>query len=463
MVLLILLLLALALASYYTALFRRAQWSSTPLEDKVQLLVAPLPIVVGSIAALSGYSATERATIVAVQQAATAAANARRDSLIEVRRTLDNAASLYTNLIVSIDRSYVAAAVTRNATERAWLSPQNPPDAEGMQEARRVLIDRFTSTADALHEIAVDPFASRCYRQNWLMLDRRTALVERALEERYATTTVAAISGDPMHVTGMLHVGAVRLQTGLREQVFVVDLDAAKAAVRDLTDGPLFHAPFLDFAFLGNALEYRDNFFRGMAAIRDMLMAVPGDLEMRRCLESYYSGDQSLEEASRQVPVYFEPAAAAPLLFDLLMRMEAAGLDYVLDDVPKSAESYWRDFLSSPVNEKTWDLLRVQNGRLVEGESQRWLDDFEVESVGNYMAVGLCDESCVDLGVTIDANAESQEVIRANGDHRVIIVMHGVSRGALSANVDMRECEVSSCGFVVALLQEATFGVRPQE
>ena len=440
-----------SLVAYWVSLTYSSTWCTIPLVDRLQLCLTPLPVVVGMIAALTGYLAAERATTVAEEHAITAQQVAERESVAEVRRTVASAVTAYTKFLVALDRAYVAAGIMHSSVAALFLAPTSP-NLTAMLVDQQTLADRINLIDQALVGIALDPFARTCYTEKWRGLDLRTRAIESELGD--SRDPVASTADDPLHVSGLFQLAAREIQTTLDTQVNSGAFSAAKTAVRDLDDDPRLDNRYINFVYLGNMVGYSDGVLIGTAALADMLTAIPNGMELRDCLMKYHSDTAALRAASESVSVEFASEAITPVLVRFVREMELAGFNYYLEDVPVVAEVNWQRTLES-INTSRWSLAGVHIGRLAEDSSTLVSEYFTVTRGRDYMVVGVCDEPCSDLDVTLTSERGNVDTEAESADNRPNLRFTASLSGRLSVNIRMPRCLVSSCGYIVGLFEDS--------
>ena len=488
----------LSLTAYWVSLPYRSHWGNILFVDRVQLFLAPLPAIIGLIAAVTAYVATNRATTVAEQVA-------NSESAAEVRRTVASAATVYTNFLVALDRAYAAAGILYRSVGELFLSPSSRRLTTVLVD-QRTLTTRINAIEQTLADIVLDPFARTCYTKQWSQADLRTIEVELAL--RAKGEPVVSIADDPTHLGGLLLVAARNIEitpaTTQITQIIQIAQEAQEAAqiaqaaqaaqeaqeaaqiaqiaqITSINEGPFSAAQaavlgsdadprldnrYINFVYLGNIVGYSDGVLIGAAALADMLTAIPNEMELRDCLISYYNDDTAtpLRAASKGVNIEFDPEAITPVLVRFVREMEEqSGFSYNLADVPMVAEIVWNRTLKSIMDmEDRWSLSDVHTGRLADG-SQSVSDFFDVTGGRDYLVVGVCDEPCSDLNVTLDERVNVED---GAAEDRPILQFTANLSGPLSVNIQMQRCLLSSCGYIVGLFegtQESTRELETEE
>ena len=301
------------LTFYYVWLFTGLRQADSAHRDTIQLALAPLPIAVGLIAALTGYFASREASTIVQRQS-------ERDSAIEVRATAESAVSLYSEFLLSVSRAYVAAEVLRVSTEQPL---ESPADVDTMEAHGKALMARITVMGDTLHDMSLHPLARKCYLEKWSKTDLRTRLVEQRMENQGGVTSIAR---DPLLVSG-LFATAVRAQkpesSGMK---YVAMLLLARHAIDYLSESIEVDGSHLTFVFLGNIVGYTPQGLLGAAALIDMVTAIPRNNDMRACLMEHYRDNSSLSRASESVALEFDPLAVVPVISGIAHDLAASTL-----------------------------------------------------------------------------------------------------------------------------------------
>lgn len=91
-------------------------------------------------------------------------------------------------------------------------------------------------------------------------------------------------------------------------------------------------------------------------------------------------------------------------------------------------------------------------GKLDEDESDSWT--FWLDGGNDYTIIGVCDEDCGDIDLTIlddDDDVVDEDVLE---DNYPIVSVSPRGDGAYTINVDMYECDVEPCYFGIAIFYE---------
>lgn len=432
----------LALATYVMA--RSLQWKEMPFAEKVQTYVALLPIVVGLLATYVGYVATMNAT--------------RVSTVEEVYEVAGNAKELYLNFLFSFNRAYAASLAASQSTGDFRLSP-DPDNAQLQTEDLRVLRERINEMDVAFLNILRDPFAGSCYRAKWRERwdagDLRLYRIEEQLSKEEPITTTYS---DVMQASSLFSAAVrdlrVAIDSGRRGAALLEELDVAEVAVRDLNQNTRLDSYHLSFAFFGNTISYHDGLLHGIAALSDVLTTVPDDDEMVKCLKRHYESSPDFQSAIDDTVLDFDPTAVAPAT-TVFAEMETLGFEYYLDDVPTSARLYWHEFLGRTVNALTLRSVRI--ARLATGGSEDITEfNFRLEdSHSSYKIVSASDEgSVLEMDLTLDGVDVVTDVEDSIHPQIVSTVSFEFpSPDGLSGSITMSRCPVSSCSYIVGLLQ----------
>lgn len=383
----------LVLVLYYVFLRKRTEWQTLPLKQRVELIVSPLPILVGLVGSLTGYYATKQATTLVETGFA-------RDNLIEVRNTAETAITLYAKLLLSVDRAhnesmnlhihadkYLDAQLKRYESELAGnIQDRSEPFFDTLLYSKIIeheqrLATRLKDVQDAVHNIAVHPFANACYRSRW-----RTRLQElfttRVIKEwtSVEVTANSRTSGDFVAFSTLFGSAAGRLESAasflpaskkltveylvdnsgeagipqtrrqhLKGLIANDDVDKEKRAliVATLLDPQNFltealfvarnrardndesrtsedlRTLFSTFLFLGNliSLQVTDDIrvLNGAAILADFVMVVPDQDELKACLKNYFANaGEGLSAASRRYVPILNPESVTSSLYVLV-------------------------------------------------------------------------------------------------------------------------------------------------
>ena len=312
MILVILGIFVVALLAYYLLLSRRSDWRAEPLQKKLELFIAPLPIAVGLLGVLMGYQATNRASLVAEQ-------GFERDNIAQVRRTVESATSVYTQLLVAIESAYADTVLLESS-----LSDEDPPT---MDVLRLNVFNRILQIDNALQNIALDPFANYCYRKRW----KRSPDTLRTIQiHDYFGDVVPDSEGDFLRIGSVLRIASHHMK-GRTSQDLSLLFELANYATREsLYENGLRDRSFPSFVFLGNLISHRTGPFvlYGTAMLADLITTIPDKDAIEICLMGYFI-DPVLQETSTEYDPVSDPQDSTPTLFRTVERVESGDFSYI--------------------------------------------------------------------------------------------------------------------------------------
>ena len=347
---------------YWRRLQRTPDWKKHPFSTKVELLFVPAPVLVGVIAATAAiYPALSAIDLTRQQQ--------QRDLRRQIEQTTHSAVRLYAAFLTELERVYVAAITLEAATERSErsrrlqrpVSPNLPlvleqiilgmplPDVAALdlqQEDLRVLGDfrlnmtrlkrqqgilaeRLRAANEALIDIVQSDFAFACYRNMW----DDSAAASKLLRVYRAVDIDDARNYAIMSASGLIGTGIARLEDAADSDAvtFAGSLDGVERAMTELPDLGTLTRPVETILFLSTLLGYvpRHGSYMGVAALTDLVNALPDGGDVTACANTYYEDDDDFAELSGQHMVRFRPTDFAPLFIASLKEIDDSGFCYV--------------------------------------------------------------------------------------------------------------------------------------
>ena len=354
---------ALAFAVYYYHRIRRTPgWQRHDLPTKIELVLAPLPVLVGVVGATAAiYPALSAIDLTARQQ--------QRDLRQQIAQATQDTVHLYSALLFELEQATMTAGSLRAALANIdrdavrselseFLSDDSPTDPEtrtsldaeagstatarrqrtvdvGRQQA--VLGNRLRDAVELLGDIVLNDFAYRCYIQKWEVL-RPNARVAHVYRRAQLTEPLEQYS--IMLALGILQLGIERTETVDEVELLLAEYGAQSATQEILASGDE-HPDVVFTTFLSVLIAHvpDDRSYLGLALLGDLVAALPNGDEIADCARTYYQGDEDLVTLAENHVVQFLPANFAPRLTSSLEVIDESEFCYVLPCVTPPADS----------------------------------------------------------------------------------------------------------------------------